>query len=51
MPQQPLDHLTGTIERVTFHRAESGFVLQVNVKGQREPMTVIGTLPNPTADE
>ena len=52
MPQQPLDHLTGTIERVTFHSAESGFcVLRVNVKGQREPMTVVGTLPNPTAGE
>src|SRR5207302_10573444 len=52
MSQQPFEHLTGTIERVTFHSGESGFcVLRVNVKGQREPRTVIGTLPNPTAGE
>ncbi|MEI6232643.1 MAG: ATP-dependent RecD-like DNA helicase [Planctomycetota bacterium] len=52
MPQQPFEHLAGTIERVTFHSADSGFcVLRVNVKGQREPMTVVGTLPNPTAGE
>jgi hypothetical protein len=37
MTQQPLEHLAGTIERVTFHSAETGFcVLRVNVRGQRE---------------
>jgi exodeoxyribonuclease V alpha subunit len=52
MPQLPLDHLAGTIERVTFHSPETGFcVLRVNVRGQREPMTVIGTLPNVSAGE
>ena len=52
MSQQPLEHLAGTIERVTFHSGESGFcVLQVNVRGQREPVPVIGTLPNVSAGE
>jgi len=31
-----LERLTGPIERVTFHSAESGFcVLQIHAKGQR----------------
>jgi len=52
MPQQPLDHLTGSIERVTFHSAETGFcVLRVGVRGQREPVAVIGTLPSVSAGE
>ena len=52
MPQQPLDHLTGTIERLTFQSSESGFcILRVNVNGQREPLTVVGALPSPTAGE
>src|SRR3954464_8817733 len=51
MPQaatmSPLDprteHLSGVVERVTFHNAESGFcVLRVKVRGQRDPVTVVG---------
>jgi len=40
------DRVTGTIERVSFHNEESGFaVLRVTVKGRREPVTVVGSLP------
>src|SRR5947209_567445 len=41
-----LEQLTGPIERVTFHSPESGFcVLRVQVKGHRELVTVVGTIP------
>ena len=41
-----LEHLAGTIERVTFHSPESGFaVLQVQVKGRRDLVAVVGTMP------
>ena len=44
--QQPLDHVTGVIERVTFHSEESGFcVLRVRVRGRAAPVTVVGTAP------
>ena len=37
------DHLTGTVERVTFHNEENGFsVLRVQVRGRRELVTVVG---------
>lgn len=40
------------IERVTFHNEETGFaVLRVKVKGQRDLVTVIGSLPAVTAGE
>ncbi|MCX5659707.1 MAG: ATP-dependent RecD-like DNA helicase, partial [Planctomycetota bacterium] len=43
---EPLEHLSGLIERVTFHSEESGFgVLQVKVRGRQELVTVIGTAP------
>ena len=46
------EHIDGLIERVTFHSPESGFsVLRVKMKGQREPVTVVGTLPSVTAGE
>ncbi|MFN8060598.1 MAG: ATP-dependent RecD-like DNA helicase [Vicinamibacterales bacterium] len=33
----------GTVERVTFHHADSGFaVLRVRIDGRREPATVVG---------
>jgi exodeoxyribonuclease V alpha subunit len=33
-PAQPLEHLTGAVERVTFHSEETGFcVLRVKVRG------------------
>src|SRR5919199_6634251 len=39
----PTEALAGLVERVTFHSAETGFcVLRVKVRGQREPVTVVG---------
>ena len=50
--KRPSERLTGSVERVTFHNAESGFcVLRVKVKGRREPVTVVGTLPDVRAGE
>ena len=46
------NRITGTIERVTFHNAESGFcVLRIAVSGHRELVTVVGTLPEPRPGE
>jgi len=45
--EQPLDHVTGVIERVTFHSEESGFcVLRVRIRGRGVPVTVVGTIPS-----
>jgi exodeoxyribonuclease V alpha subunit len=42
----PGESLTGLIERVTFFNEETGFgVLKVRVKGQRDEVTVLGSLP------
>lgn len=39
--ENDLDHVTGLIERVTFHSPESGFaVLRVKVRGHRDLVTV-----------
>ncbi len=47
-----LENITGTVERVTFHAEDSGFcVLRVNVKGQRDLVTVTGALPSIHAGE
>ena len=36
--------LSGVVERVTFHSAESGFcVLRVKVRGRRDLVTVLGS--------
>src|SRR5437879_11954160 len=46
------EQISGLIERVTFHSDESGFcVLRVKVKGQRDDVTVVGSLPTVTAGE
>ena len=46
------EHLTGSVERVTFHSEESGFaVLKVKVRGRRERVAVTGTLPSISAGE
>jgi exodeoxyribonuclease V alpha subunit len=38
--------LEGAVERVTFYNPENGFsVVQVRVRGRREPIAVVGTLP------
>jgi exodeoxyribonuclease V alpha subunit len=40
---KPTETLSGQVERVTFHSAESGFcVLKVKVKGQDDLLTVVG---------
>ncbi len=42
--QAPGEHLSGLVERVTFHSEESGFcVLRVKIRGPRELVTVVGT--------
>ncbi|HMP74563.1 MAG TPA: ATP-dependent RecD-like DNA helicase [Kiritimatiellia bacterium] len=51
-PSPQTEHLEGTVERVTFHSEDTGFcVLRVNVKGAREPLTVVGKTPNIVAGE
>jgi hypothetical protein len=46
------EEISGVIERVTFHNADSGFcVLRVKARGQREETTVVGSLPSVTAGE
>ena len=42
----PVEALAGTIERVTFHNAESGFcVLKVQARARRDLVTVVGHAP------
>ena len=42
----PLETLAGTVERVTFHNAETGFcVLKVHARGKRDLVPVIGHAP------
>jgi exodeoxyribonuclease V alpha subunit len=46
------EEISGLIERVTFHNDENGFcVLRVKVRGQRDEVTVLGSLPSVTAGE
>ena len=48
----PLEHLAGSVERVTFHSEETGFcVLRVKVRDQRDLVTVVGTAPTITPGE
>jgi exodeoxyribonuclease V alpha subunit len=48
----PSEQIAGLVERVTFFNAESGFcVLRVQVRGQRELVTVLGSLPSVSAGE
>ena len=49
---QPMVHLQGSVERVTFHSEESGFfVIRVKCKGQRELVTMTGNTPSVTPGE
>ena len=42
----PVETLAGTVERVTFHNAETGFcVLKVQARGKRDLVPVIGHAP------
>jgi exodeoxyribonuclease V alpha subunit len=46
-PAPPPESLSGLIERVTFANEENGFVvLKVKVKGQRELISVVGSMPS-----
>jgi len=45
LPSPSLERIDGPVERVTFHSEETGFcVLRVKVKGQRDLVTVVGSL-------
>jgi exodeoxyribonuclease V alpha subunit len=47
-----VEEIAGLIERVTFFREETGFaVLRVRVRGHRETVTVLGSLPSVSAGE
>ena len=49
---EPLESLSGLIERVTFFNEENGFaVLKVKVSGRREEVTVVGSAPSVNAGE
>jgi exodeoxyribonuclease V alpha subunit len=44
-PSAAVETLAGLVERVTFFNEENGFtVLKVKARGQREPVTVVGSL-------
>jgi exodeoxyribonuclease V alpha subunit len=46
----PSEEIAGLVERVTFFNPESGFaVLRVHVQGQRDPVTVLGSLSSASA--
>ena len=48
----PLERLSGSVERVTFHSEKGGFcVLRVKVRGQRELVTVTGSAASVTPGE
>jgi len=50
--EKQVELLTGPVERVTFHSAESGFcVLKVKVHGHEELVTVVGHNASATAGE
>src|SRR5438874_7633895 len=52
VPAIMTDQLSGTIERVTFHNPENGFVvLRVEVRGKRGPVIVVGQTPRAIAGE
>jgi exodeoxyribonuclease V alpha subunit len=48
----PVEALTGTIERVTFHSPATGFaVLKVRVRGRPQPVAIVGTAAQVAAGE
>jgi exodeoxyribonuclease V alpha subunit len=50
--EAPIERLSGSVERVTFHSEESGFcVLRVKVTGHRELVIVIGSAASITPGE
>ncbi len=51
-PQSKLEFINGLVERVTYHNEESGFaVLKIKVRGHKDLVALIGTVPNVTAGE
>ncbi len=49
---QPLETICGLVERITFHNEENGFcVLRATVKGHKELVTIVGSLPAVSAGE
>ena len=51
-PRTPSEEIAGLVERVTFFNEESGFaVFRVKVRGQRDLVTVLGSLPSVSAGE
>ena len=49
---QPQETISGLIERITFHNEETGFcVLKTKVKGHKDLVTIIGSLPAVSAGE
>ena len=50
--QQPMDKLSGLVQRVTFHNEMNGYcVLRLKVKGERELVTLLGHAPSVTPGE
>src|SRR5437660_346451 len=46
------ERLSGILERITFHNADTGFaVLRVQASGRRGLVTVVGTLASPVVGE
>ena len=44
--------ISGLIERVTFHNAETGFcILKAKVNGHKDLVTIVGSLPTVSAGE
>ncbi|HZL53846.1 MAG TPA: hypothetical protein VFC37_23170, partial [Terracidiphilus sp.] len=51
-PRTPAEEIAGLVERVTFFNADSGFaILRVKVRGQRDLVTILGSLPSVSAGE
>ncbi|NTU67358.1 MAG: ATP-dependent RecD-like DNA helicase [Chlorobiaceae bacterium] len=50
--ESPIERLSGSVERVTYHSAQTGFsVLRLKVRGKRELVTVVGTAASPVPGE
>jgi exodeoxyribonuclease V alpha subunit len=50
--ESKFEYLSGNVERVTYHNEENGFaVLRVKVKGHKDLVSVIGTVPSITPGE
>lgn len=49
---RPPESIAGLIERVTYFNDDNGYaVLKVKVRGERDPVTVVGSLPSASAGE